>query len=247
MINRLRKYNEIDHTPQVSQLITNIINHFELITQVKQPEPIRVVKYEGLKRLAQKNKLSLHLTEFQVSNTFSIVSKFGGQPIWLKEPEWPIMKDGKQQIFLGQIQIDPRLFGHIQAKVAYLFLYQDETSEETIGDIILQPGGNTVPNVNFEKGPVYCDKSYTFNTNLVNELDDMPKSNLDHEAIIINKIGGAPVFLQHEDFPEDEKRWYLLLQIDMSTTPLAKQFDYGIRYVFLSPDGKIAKMIIQSD
>src|SRR5215217_3203955 len=69
----------------------------------------------------------LNLVEFhQVAEPISEpVTKFGGQPTWLEEPQWP-MNDGwdppRPMRFLAQIALDPQIFGTIPAKMAYVFI-----------------------------------------------------------------------------------------------------------------------------
>jgi predicted DNA-binding WGR domain protein len=78
-----------------------------------------------------------------------VITKFGGQPVWLEEPRWPLCPgNGKQIPFLGQIKLEPEIFGDIEAKMAYVFLGSDDpTGEDNSwptdhGDsaVVLQPG-----------------------------------------------------------------------------------------------------------
>lgn len=65
------------------------------------------------------------------------VTKFGGQPIWLEKPQWPISRaTGEPMRFIGQIALDEPLFGPLAGRMAYLF----------ISDVFLEDGrfvGNT--------------------------------------------------------------------------------------------------------
>jgi predicted DNA-binding WGR domain protein len=50
------------------------------------------------------------------------ITKFGGQPVWISEPKWPICSDNNKPIpFLCQIALDPRIFGDCPNKMAYIF------------------------------------------------------------------------------------------------------------------------------
>jgi uncharacterized protein YwqG len=50
------------------------------------------------------------------------VTKFGGQPVWIDEPQWPVSKStGNPMRFICQIAIDPARFSPIAARMAYLF------------------------------------------------------------------------------------------------------------------------------
>jgi hypothetical protein len=77
------------------------------------------------------------------------VTKFGGQPVWLEEPEWPLSKEsGGQMQFVCQIALDPELIGVSPGRVAYLFMtgsaedeYVDGTWEPEGGEnaVVVQP------------------------------------------------------------------------------------------------------------
>ena len=50
-------------------------------------------------------------------------SKFGGQPVWLNTPHWPLdAKGGKPMLFMGQIALEEALFPGAAGTVAYLFV-----------------------------------------------------------------------------------------------------------------------------
>ena len=76
------------------------------------------------------------------------LTKFGGQPNWLGEPQWPLSrKFGKPMRFLCQIEIPVTLFPAGAGKVAYLFMTGDEDDTERTYEpfggenaVILQPG-----------------------------------------------------------------------------------------------------------
>jgi hypothetical protein len=41
-------------------------------------------------------------------------TKFGGPPNWIEKPEWPMSKaTGEPMRFIGQIALEPELFGQI--------------------------------------------------------------------------------------------------------------------------------------
>lgn len=79
------------------------------------------------------------------------VTKFGGRPVWLEEPCWPISRLYSSPMqFICQIALDPALFGAIPTRMAYLFLtdWDYESVLPNIDDpdggenaVILQPGG----------------------------------------------------------------------------------------------------------
>lgn len=90
------------------------------------------------------------------------LTKFGGQPRWVAEPQWPIGKGlGKPMRFLCQIELADNLFPNAAGKVAYIFITDDEeyvegTWEPFSGEnaVVIQPGGNTdVPCEAIQTGP----------------------------------------------------------------------------------------------
>jgi uncharacterized protein YwqG len=65
------------------------------------------------------------------------------------------------------------------------------------------------------------------------------------EALEGNKVGGAPIFLQGDEFP-DEGEWTLLLQLDSVNVPFSVNFgDAGIAYAFIDKEGQTGKFLWQ--
>lgn len=96
------------------------------------------------------------------------VTKFGGQPVWLEEPQWPVsrMYNSPMQ-FICQIALEPLLFGNLPTRMAYLFLTDWDyagvfptTFDPDGGEnaVILQPGGVwSGPCLSVPEGPsLYC-------------------------------------------------------------------------------------------
>jgi uncharacterized protein YwqG len=178
--------------------------------------------------------------------------------------------------FIGQIAIDPSRFSSISARMAYLFMtdedeFVDGTWEPDGGEnaVILQPGTTSTSVVANREGPsLYkmvqkpaqkllvperCEYSVKLEAGEDSELaDDASMSKwTDKEAdayasaLLGNKIGGTPGFIQRPEFPEPES-WRLLLQLDSSRVPFSINFgDVGIGYLFLSNDGNTAKFLWQ--
>jgi hypothetical protein len=74
------------------------------------------------------------------------VTKFGGQPVWVADPVWPLSRStGQPMQFIGQIALDRDLFGDVPARMAYLFMTDTDGSAETwdpnAGEnaVVLQP------------------------------------------------------------------------------------------------------------
>ena len=75
-----------------------------------------------------------------------MVTKFGGQPVWIDEPMWPLSGGSDVPMrFLCQIFLDPSVFAEGPARMAYLFVTQPERKEIEDGafdpDIIFADGG----------------------------------------------------------------------------------------------------------
>jgi len=81
------------------------------------------------------------------------VTKFGGQPVWLTKPEWPLSRSsGKPMQFIAQIALDETLWPGTAGKMAYLFMTDDEdgglaTWEADGGEnaLIIQPSTAELP------------------------------------------------------------------------------------------------------
>jgi uncharacterized protein YwqG len=107
-----------------------------------------------------------------------LVTKFGGQPVWVSQPQWPLSKStGKPMRFICQIAINSELFEPVAAQMAYLFMtdgeeYVDGTWEADGGEnaVILQPGQTNVKTEPLAEGPtLYRMLKKPFNNLLVPE------------------------------------------------------------------------------
>ena len=195
------------------------------------------------------------------------VTKFGGQPVWVAAPEWPLSREtGEPMRFICQAAIDPELFGGEPGRVAYLFMtdgeeYVDGTWEPGGGEnaVIIQPDGDNVETSSLATGPslyrmeeregeellqpVPCE----YAVDLKADTDPEPGSEDDDEGAAYEevKIGGTPVFIQGEEYPAGDG-WRLLLQIDSASVPFYVNFgDTGTGYAFLSADGRSGKFLWQ--
>jgi uncharacterized protein YwqG len=91
------------------------------------------------------------------------VTKFGGQPVWLSDPQWPpSATTGNPMRFICQIELTPDLFGEIAPKMAYVFMTDEEDGEYVDGTwesdggenaVILQPGTPEMPVQPLMNGP----------------------------------------------------------------------------------------------
>ena len=91
------------------------------------------------------------------------VTKFGGQPVWIDDPAWPLSRQtGKPMTFIAQIALSDQLGLTTSAGMAYVFMtddvdgeYVDGTWEPDGGEnaVILQPGTTSVPTTPEHEGP----------------------------------------------------------------------------------------------
>lgn len=110
------------------------------------------------------------------------VTKFGGQPVWIGEPQWPLSQQwGDPMQFICQIRLDPELFGPLEAQMAYVFMTDHPdggiTWEPDGGEnaVILQPGTWTGPSLPLREGPslwklFYPDLFDSLETQLASDL-----------------------------------------------------------------------------
>ena len=189
------------------------------------------------------------------------VTKFGGNPVWKKERQWPIAtRTGAPMQFIAQIALEPLGF---PGKMAYLFMEGEGGAGDTwepeggANALIIQPS-DVAPPVQtkqltdgkrlFELKPLpqgnvrqkqECEYAVTLREEPDTELDD-------NDDGCRNKIGGLPKWLKEDETPGDGE-WLLLLQLDSSGVPFEIDFgESGVGYAFISADGKRGKFLWQS-
>jgi len=207
------------------------------------------------------------------------VTKFGGQPVWLAAPQWPLSHEtGNPMRFICQIALDDAGVPMGAGKMAYLFMtdeaeYVDGTWEPDGGEnaVIIQPGGaapgvavaaiangpSLYEMVQLPGAPLLTEqeREYAVRLNVKDEPAFVPEAGRADwtqetfgryaEALDGNKLGGSPIFLQADEFPDDSV-WHLLLQLDSTSVPFSVNFgDAGIAYVFTDPTATIGKMLWQ--
>ncbi|MGF1490765.1 MAG: DUF1963 domain-containing protein [Prochloraceae cyanobacterium] len=96
-------------------------------------------------------------TQFQIVETTteitSPVTKFGGQPVWIAKPYWPIaFETSEKMMFVGQILLDPELFPESNGTMVYLFIIDEcePLYEEAITTVIQTSENTYLDNDNFE-------------------------------------------------------------------------------------------------
>ncbi len=135
-------------------------------------------------------------TQFQIvespTEILEPITKFGGQPVWIAEPRWPLSPEtGEQMMFLGQIYLNKELFPESDDTMAYLFfagesepLYNEaiaiviQTSESvyTNGapeiEFVSEATGSAIYELDEDRQPVY--KEYRVVLNPIENEDSVP-------------------------------------------------------------------------
>lgn len=79
-------------------------------------------------------------------------TKFGGKPVWLGKPEWPVSRrTGEPMLFIGQVALVPEIFGPVEGHMAYIFISERDTflgrhtydPESGENAVVVQPGDNS--------------------------------------------------------------------------------------------------------
>jgi hypothetical protein len=188
------------------------------------------------------------------------VTKLGGGPVWLQEPQWPLSRSRDRPMpFLGQFRLDD---GTGEVRLAYVFMSDefvfDMEDEEAAGEdedwdveedddnsiddtfepeggenaVIIQPGGR-VPSFIAVRGQ-RTGPSFT-------------EDHLPVDVVTADQntpwefLGGEPRWLQSPELPGPG--WRLVGQL---SDDLGHNFgDAGIAYVFVSPDGLEGRFLWQ--
>ncbi|NUQ96813.1 MAG: hypothetical protein HOY79_09690 [Streptomyces sp.] len=178
------------------------------------------------------------------------VTKVGGQPVWLEEPQWPLSRrTGRPMEFLGQFALEG-------GRLAHLFMTGDEgehvdgTWEPEGGEnaLVIQPGGRVPDFVTVEQRvegpsagadhlPRHIDPGEHSGEHSNEEEDRRPWQ-------FLGGPGVEPHWLQGDETPGDG--WQLVVQLDSGKLPFDVNFgDAGVGYAFVSPDGKEGRFLWQ--
>lgn len=167
------------------------------------------------------------------------MTKFGGQPVWLQVPRWPLSAAwGTPMRFVAQISINDQK----EEKLAYLFVTaadDDDFDPDVIfpdggeNAVIIQPGGAyDGPAVEQATGPTVCDEEY-----LVDEDDAADDQDDD-------RIGrGEPVTLREEPAGGP---WRLLLRLATNWTPFRLNLGAApLLFALIDADGQRGCMLVE--
>lgn len=180
------------------------------------------------------------------------VTKFGGQPVWIDEPAWPLTKDGTPMTFFAQVVVPDS-----DGKLAYLFIDPEDELNGTLGSnanaVFAQPGGAPARYVQQPTGPRYVSSRFDMSRFqprlrfgfverrplLTGGRDPLDWTPFVEEGTATesdwNKVAGTPLWLQGPDAPNGDG-WRFLFQF--SAEAIGHEFgDGAVCYGFVSDDG----------
>ncbi|CAG7618065.1 DUF1963 domain-containing protein [Actinacidiphila bryophytorum] len=203
------------------------------------------------------------------------VTKFGGQPVWLAEPQWPVNDAwGEPMRFICQIELEAVLGDAGRGKLAYVFVTHAEHGDEAFFDpdiacpdeganaVVVQPGGvypgTTLPAAT---GPGLYHRAdgsrAEYGVRLRRGEDPaflsgyeyaaLPDGERDRywEAVAGDKIGGTPAFFQGDEWP-DGGPWRLALQLDPDFLPFHLNLGAApTAFAFVSQDARHGCFLVQ--
>jgi len=177
------------------------------------------------------------------------VSKFGGQPVWLGSPQWPVSEGwGQPMMFIAQIALDIVPFDLEGPVMAYHFVTHPNGPRDDFFDpdvvfpdggenaLIIQPWSSSASmrTEEIDEGPSLVDPAGDpFEALPIYETGEDPAF-LSHSDFSLlsddrkrvyfteldgNKIGGVPNFIQGDGWPESGYVWRLVLQLVPSSLP----------------------------
>ncbi len=180
------------------------------------------------------------------------VTKFGGQPVWIENPTWPLTSDRTPMTFYGQVRIPDS-----SGRMAYLFIDPEgETNGVPLSGgnaLIVQPGQSPERFLSTPIGPRYVtweDDRTRFITRFHRRFEERRAlltpglDPTDWDAYLLarseteadwNKVGGNPLFLQGPEWPDSEG-WTFLFQF--TAAHIGTEFgDLAECYGFIRDDG----------
>ncbi len=204
------------------------------------------------------------------ANIRTLVTKFGGAPVWLSDPQWPLSRStGQPMRFICQIALPKDMqFGGQQ--MAYVFMTDPEPGEEYVESTWEPEGGeNAVVLQPAPFEPIVDTTDLTFGPTLQGLVTNKPPlidriigmkrgpSWQDVEFAVTDtdapndpdalgsRLFGEPDWLQIDGTPTGGK-WQMLIQIDSAQSEFRINFgDAGMGYAFIHTDGRAARFLWQ--
>lgn len=201
------------------------------------------------------------------------ITKFGGQPIGLKNSQWPMSSgwEDRKMMFVGQILIEKDMMENSKDFIAYIFVTHPENYDDDFFDpdvtewdggenaVIIQPLEDALSeNEEDIDGPTVfnCDDEKCEYIPILKEGSDPDFITSDeyrrlddiqqkkYNLIDTNKIGGTPYFFRGDTWPEGE--WKLFLQLHCNFLPFVLNLGaMPILYVFISDTYEKAGLLVQ--
>lgn len=211
-----------------------------------------------------------HRAETPVSEP---ITKFGGQPTWLGQPQWPLSAAwGTPMRFVCQIALEPELVGDGPGRLAYVFVTHGDHGrdvEEFDPDVIfpdggenavvVQPGAFEGPTRSLTSGPtLYHDDGSPaeYTVDLVRGEDPepisseaflaLPSADRDRyfQAVDHDKIGGTTLPLDKPDWPAGGP-WRPLLRLATNWTPFYLNLGASpVALALLATDGRAGCLLV---
>jgi hypothetical protein len=157
-------------------------------------------------------------TQFQIVESpveiLQPITKFGGQPVWIAEPRWPLDPEtGEQMLFLGQILLNPEIFANSDRTMVYLFF--SETSE-----------------------PIYNEATAT-----VIQTSEITYTSDDSKIEFVSQATGSAIYELDENRQPVYKEYIALLNpaeyedsIPLQERYTINDLDYGTGFQFAKPE-----------
>ena len=200
------------------------------------------------------------------------ITKFGGQPTWLEQPQWPLSAAwDKPMRFLCQIALEPELAGGGPGRIAYVFVTHGDHGHDVDAfdpdvifpdggenAVIVQPGTFAGPASALTSGPTLYHEDGSpaeYTVDLVRGEDPEPMSSDAYlalppdqrdtyfQAVDYDKIGGTA--LLNDDWPAGGP-WRPLLRLETNWTPFYLNLGAApVAFAFLSTDGREGCLLVQ--
>lgn len=215
------------------------------------------------------------ITGFKKKNIekHEFITKFGGEPDWIKEEKWPLSLgwEERKMTFVGQIFLKKNMLGNDRDFMVYIFMTLPEYFDDDFFDpdmaewdggenaVIIQAfDGEETPFAG-ETGPVLFDvndehfeyipviketlESDFMSREACQQLDDKKQKEY-FDDVDKDKIGGAPAFFLDDEWPDGN--WKLLLQLHCNFQPFVLRAGaMPTLFVFISDDFKQGGLLIQ--
>jgi hypothetical protein len=178
------------------------------------------------------------------------ITKFGGQPVWLDAPQWPVSRSlGIPMQFICQIALDPELFGELPTRIVYFFITEGHeyfsftgamTPDDGESAVIVQPGGTwDGPTLPLVTGPTLFRQRWRPHARHASDPDAWEMTPVEYTLTL--EPGDDPPFGTFDDVdPNDPVAWNAyftaLLEEKIGGVPVPTGNNLGDDDCFLGED-----------